>query len=62
MRKPRELKVRHYVDSLIGLNKYLSLFPGVNMADKIGVTDIKEIFFNIIPNSWIEKEYVQVFY
>ena len=42
-RKPRRLKVRCYTDHLIDLNEYLDMFPGPNMTDKIGLTEINDL-------------------
>ena len=40
IRNPRGLKVRRYEACLIDLNKYLDLFSGAKMTDKIGATDL----------------------
>ena len=44
MRKPHGLKVRRYVDRLIYLKKYLALSPGAILSDKIGATELNDIF------------------
>ena len=61
MRNPRGLKVRFYEACLIGLNKYLDLFPGAKMPNKIGLMELDEILINIMSNSWSKQAYVQVF-
>ena len=35
VKKPCGLKVRRYVDYLIDLNKYLDLFPGATLSEKL---------------------------
>ena len=62
MRNPHGLKVRCYAAHLIDLNEYLALFPGVNLTDKIGMTDLNGVLLNIMPNSWIKQSCVQKFY
>ena len=62
MRKPCGLKVRQYADNFIDLNKYLDLFPGSTMSDKIGVTELNEILLNSMPNIWIKQAYLQWFF
>ena len=59
--KPRGLKLSCYTARLIDHNKYLALFPGTNLTDKIGVTELDEILLNSMPNSWLNQVYVQVF-
>ena len=61
MKKPRGLKVRHYVACLVDLNEYLALFPGDNLSDKIGITKLNKFLLNIMPNSWYKKAYLQGF-
>ena len=61
IRKPCGLKARRYITCLIDLNKYLDLFPGGKLSDKIGVMDQNEIFLYCMPNIWINKDYVQGF-
>ena len=46
---------------LIYLHGYLTSFPGVTMADKIGVSELNEIILKSMPNIWHKKAYVQVF-
>ena len=58
----RSLNVRRYEVRLIDLNEYLTSFPGATLNDKIGVTEIKEILLNSMPNSWYKQAYVQGFY
>ena len=52
MKKPRALTVRRYAARLINLNEYLASFPGDNLNDKIGVTELNDILLNSMPNSW----------
>ena len=40
MRKPHTLKVGCYTDRLIDLKKYLALFPGAKLPEKIGVAQV----------------------
>ena len=61
MRKPRGLKISHYAYRLIDLNKYLALFPGGKLSERIGVVGINKILLNSMPNSWSKQSYVQVF-
>ena len=42
--KPRSLKVRCYTSCLIDLKEYLASFPEATMADKIGLTELNEMF------------------
>ena len=37
------------------------MFPGVNLTDKISVTDINEILLNSMPNRWSKQAHVQRF-
>ena len=60
-RKPRRLKVRHYRVSLIDFNKYLDLFLGGGLSEKIGVMEIDDFFLNMMLNSWINQAYVHIF-
>ena len=43
IKNPRNLKVSTYAAHLIDLNEYLASFPGLNMANKMGVTELNEI-------------------
>ena len=61
MKKPRSLKVRHFVERLIDLNEYLASFPVKTLSDKMDVTELHEIILNIMTNSWSKKAYVQGF-
>ena len=47
---------------LVELNKYLDVFPGENISDKIHVVELNLKNLNIVPNSWIKQAYVEVFY
>ena len=44
MKTPCSLKARHYAARLIDLNEYLDSFPGATLADKIGVTELDDLF------------------
>ena len=59
MKKIRSLTIRHYVARLIDLNEYLASFLGVNLTDKIRVTELNEILLNSMPNSCSIQAYVQ---
>ena len=59
MRKPHELKVRHYADRMIDLNEYLAVFPGAKASKKIGETELDKIILNSMPNGCIKKAYMQ---
>ena len=61
MNKPCSITVRRYAAGLIDLNKYLAFFPGSNLTDKIGVTDMNEILLNSMPNSWSKQAYIKGF-
>ena len=50
-----------YTDYLVWLNEYLGMFPGGELTDKIGMTELDEILLNSIPNSWRKQAYVQGF-
>ena len=52
MKKLQSLKVINYMARLIDLNEYLVSFPGANLADKIGITELNEIILNRMPNHW----------
>ena len=60
-RKPHILKVRHYAVSLIDFNKYLDLFLGGELSEKIGVMEMNKILLNMMLNSWIKQAYVHQF-
>ena len=62
MRNTRGLKGRCYAASLIDLNDYLDVLPGVKISDKMCVAELNEILLNIIRNSWSNQAYVQGFY
>ena len=62
MRKLQGLKKTFYADHLNDLSKYLDLFPGDTLSDKIGVTGLKEFLLNIMPNRWSTQACVQGFY
>ena len=61
MKKTCSLKVKCYAARLIDMNEYLDSFPGATLDDKIDVTELNEIFLNIVPNSWSKQAYVQGF-
>ena len=62
MRKPRGLKVRRYSYCLIDLNEYLDSFPGENMPDKIGLTELNQNLLFSMPNGWSKQAYMKGFY
>ena len=51
MKKPCSLTVRCYAVRFIDLNEYLASFPGANLTDNIGVTELDEIHLNSIFKS-----------
>ena len=59
--KLRSLRVRNYGVRLIDMNKYLASFPGANLDDKIGVTELNKILLNSMPTSWSKQAYTQGF-
>ena len=61
MRKPHGLKLRFYVDHLICHNEYLPSLFGSTPTHQIGMTELNEIVFNSMPNSWRKQAYVQGF-
>ena len=61
MKKMHSLKVMRYAARLIDLNEYSDSFPQATIADKIGVTELNEIIWNSMPNSWSKQAYVQGF-
>ena len=61
MKKTCSLILRHYAARLINLNKYLESFLGVNLTDKVGLTEVNKIILNNMPNSWSKQAYVQGF-
>ena len=61
MYKSRSLKLRRYAACLIDLNEYLDSFPGVTLADKIGILELNETLLNSTPTIWPKHYLVQVF-
>ena len=61
MKNPRALIIRCYAPLIIDINEYLASFPGVNLNDKIGVTELNEILLKIMINSWFRQAYEQGF-
>ena len=61
MMNPRELKVRHYADWIIGINDYLAAFHREKSSEKICEMEANEILLKIVRNICISQEYVQVF-
>ena len=61
MRNPRGLNIRLYAAHMIGLNKYLSIFPWAKANEKMYETDLNEILLKSMPNRWIRHAYVQWF-
>jgi hypothetical protein len=58
MRKPRELKIREYVERILELNEYLVYFPtkdGEAEATKLPNEEILDILVFGIPNAWQKK-------
>jgi hypothetical protein len=58
MRKPKTMKVRHYVERMLELNGYLVYFPvktGEPAATKMPDDDIMDILKFGIPNTWQNK-------
>ena len=43
------------------MDECLDSFPGMTLADKIGVTESNENILNIVPNSWSKQVCVQGF-
>ena len=62
MRKPHKLKMRLYAAFLIDINTYLDVFTGVKANAEICETELNEILFNSMPNSWRNQAYMQGFY
>ena len=50
------------MDRFIDLNEYLPSFPGSTPTHKTGMTELNNICFNSMPNSWSNQAYVQGFY
>ena len=61
MENPRALTVRRYAAHLIDINDYLASFLGNTLNAKIGITELKQILLNSVPNRWSKHAYVQVF-
>ena len=61
MKKPRGLKVRHYSDHMIGLNKYLSVLNVAKESDTICEMELNEILFYSMNNNCIRQAYVLKF-
>ena len=59
MKKTGNLTVRLYVAHLIDLNEYFAALLGATLIDKIGVTELDEIFLNSMPNSLHNQAYAQ---
>ena len=59
MRNPRELKVRFYAASLIGINEYFYALPGAKASYKICETKLNENLLNSMSNIWTMEPYVQ---
>lgn len=58
MRKPRDMKIRDYVDRLLEINGYLKYFPtkaGEPAATVLPEDEIMDILTYAIPNSWYKK-------
>ena len=61
MKNTCSLTVWRYAACLIDLSEYLASFPGGDLTDKIGVTELDEILLNGISYSWSKQAYVQGF-
>jgi nitrogen fixation protein len=58
MRKPRDMRIRDYVDRLMEINNYLVYFPtkdGEEPAVSLPEEDMMDIFYFGIPNDWQRK-------
>jgi hypothetical protein len=58
MRKPREMKIRDYVDRLLEINGYLKYFPskeGEATTTSLPEDEIMDILTYGIPNTWYKK-------
>ena len=61
MSNPRELKLRWCADYLVGINGYLSAFPGEKESYDIGDNKLRKILLNSTSNGWSNQAYVQGF-
>ena len=61
MKNSRSLRKIRYEARLIDLNEYLDSFPGVTLADKIGILELNETLLNSTPTIWPKHYLVQVF-
>ena len=59
--KSRALTVRRYAERLIDITEYLASFPGADLNENIGVTELNEILLNSMPNRWYRHACVQGF-
>ena len=57
MRNPIKLKIRRYAAHLIELNEYLNIFPGSNMNNKIGGTELNEILLHNVSHGWGDQDF-----
>ena len=62
MRNLHKLKLRFYAPSKVGINGYLTVFPGWKAIGKTGETELSKITLNSMPNIWIKQAHVQGFY
>ena len=61
MRKICGLKVRFSAACLIDITNYLDTFPGAKSGERIGETELNEMFLNRMSNICIRQAYVQGF-
>jgi hypothetical protein len=57
MRKPKDMKIREYVDRLLEINRYLAFFP-TNTGERATVLpddEIMDILMYGIPNTWQKR-------
>ena len=62
IKKPRELKLRCYIDRMIDINEYLSAFTLAKESNKIVDMEQNKIILNSMPNVWSKQAYVQGFH
>ena len=60
-KKSRSQKLRRNLARFVDLNKCFASFPGGDLADKIDVTELDDIFINTMTNIWSKQAYVQGF-
>ena len=60
MRKTQDLPFKCFAAQQMEINNCLPLFPGLVDAKNISPEELNEILLHIIPNSWVNKYYLQV--